>query len=126
MVKMLKKHCFNLYSFLKKIFLILYAKLKIKIAPSSITLDAYLLLNGVNTFSEGYTKQIVGQVSLIKDIINKNQITKVMEIGFHAGHSGELMLEFKEISLVSFDIDHILIPKLVIITLNPNIIRGII
>tara|TARA_B100001121_G_scaffold309029_1_gene334617 strand:- start:1 stop:690 length:690 start_codon:yes stop_codon:yes gene_type:complete len=102
---MLKKHCFNLYNFIKKIFLILYAKLKIKITPSSITLDAYLLLNGVNTFSEGYTKQIVGQVSLIKDIINKNQITKVMEIGFHAGHSAELMLEFKEISLVSFDID---------------------
>ena len=45
-------------------------------------------------------------MSLIKDIINKNQeITKVMEIGFHAGHSARLMLEFKEISLVSFDID---------------------
>ena len=69
MVNMLKKYCFNLYSSLKKIFLILYAKLKIRIAPSSITLDAYLFLNGVNTFSEGYTKQIVGQVSMIKDII---------------------------------------------------------
>jgi hypothetical protein len=69
-----------------------------------MTLDEYLKGRGIEKFSEGYSQQVEGQVKDIIEITNKPDI-KVMEIGFNAGHSAELMLENnKTLNLTSFDL----------------------
>lgn len=69
-----------------------------------MTLDEYLKGRGIVRFAEGYSQQVEGQVRDIVEITNKPDIN-VMEIGFNAGHSAELMLENnKTLKLTSFDL----------------------
>jgi hypothetical protein len=69
-----------------------------------MTLDEYLKSRGIERLAEGYSQQVEGQVKKIKELTSKPDI-KVMEIGFNAGHSAELMLENnKTLTLTSFDL----------------------
>jgi len=53
---------------------------------------------------EGYSQQVQQQVIDLINLTNKNNIN-VMEIGFNAGHSAEVFLEFnKTLTLTSFDL----------------------
>lgn len=54
---------------------------------------------------EGYSEQIKGQVKKLKELVNKENIIEVIEIGFNAGHSANIFLgENLNIHLTSFDI----------------------
>ncbi len=70
-------------------------------------LQDYLVNAGFNVNEiEGYSQQVPKQVERLKMLISGNNIKNVMEIGFNAGHSSEIMLETnKNINLVSFDIN---------------------
>lgn len=58
------------------------------------------------TSIEGYSQQIEQQVIDLINIINNDNIKDVMEIGFNAGHSAEIFLNFNhKIHLTSFDIN---------------------
>lgn len=61
---------------------------------------------GVRDF-EGYSAMNLEETKFLKDIVNSDSITNVMEIGFNAGHSAETFLSSnKNIKLVSFDIGY--------------------
>lgn len=61
----------------------------------------HLYEKGITEF-EGYSQQIVDQVyDLIKLSKGKKMI---LEIGFNAGHSAELFLEYSDAKVVSFDL----------------------
>jgi len=69
-----------------------------------MTLTEYLKSRGIDTFREGYSQQVDGQVKDLIELTSKPDIN-VMEIGFNAGHSAELMLENnKSLKLTSFDL----------------------
>tara|TARA_A100001015_G_C14998996_1_gene717515 strand:- start:1543 stop:2142 length:600 start_codon:yes stop_codon:yes gene_type:complete len=54
---------------------------------------------------EGYSQQLPEQSKFLREMVNKENVKNVMEIGFNAGHSAELFLSSnKNINLVSFDI----------------------
>lgn len=56
-------------------------------------------------FKEGFSAQVPGEVKLLEDLANNKDITSIMEIGFHAGHSSETFLKTNMTAHVtSFDI----------------------
>jgi predicted O-methyltransferase YrrM len=69
---------------------------------TELTISDIISINNIN-LGEGYTTQIKDQVS---DLINLSSNAKnMMQIGFHAGHSAEILLENnKDLILTSFDI----------------------
>ena len=54
--------------------------------------------------TEGYSEEIIQQCIDIKQILKDNSPTKIMEIGFNAGHSAELFLKNSEAVVYSFDL----------------------
>ena len=70
-----------------------------------MSLTDYLKNKGFDSF-EGYSQQIPKQVIDLYLLTNKPNLN-VMEIGFNAGHSAEIFLQYnKDIKLTSFDIGH--------------------
>jgi len=68
-----------------------------------MTITNYLYYKGFYEF-EGYSQQVPGQVA---DLINLTGVPNinVMEIGFNAGHSAEIFLDYnKTLTLTSFDL----------------------
>lgn len=56
-------------------------------------------------FKEGFSAQIPEEVKLLEKLVNNTNITNIMEIGFHGGHSSETFLKTNKTSHVtSFDI----------------------
>jgi len=68
-----------------------------------MSITAFLRSNGFQTF-EGHCQEVPKQVfDLIR--LTKSPVTKIMEVGFNAGHSSEIFLRHNpKISVVSFDI----------------------
>ena len=55
--------------------------------------------------TEGYSKQVTGEVEFLKNLVKSNAIKSVLEIGFNGGHSAELFLEENpNTHVTSFDI----------------------
>lgn len=72
----------------------------------SKSLDKYYSTLSCNV-TEGYSKQVNGEVKLLKNLVKNKSITSVLEIGFNGGHSAELFLkENPNIHVTSFDIGH--------------------
>jgi predicted O-methyltransferase YrrM len=70
-----------------------------------MALTRFLNDKGFDSF-EGYSQQIPRQVIDLYLLTNKPNLN-VMEIGFNAGHSAEIFLEYnKNIKLTSFDLGH--------------------
>jgi predicted O-methyltransferase YrrM len=70
-----------------------------------MNLDLFLKYNNCNV-TEGYSEQVPEQVKILKDLVNNDKIKNVLEIGFNAGHSAEVMLSAnKEAKLTSFDLN---------------------
>lgn len=86
-------------------------------------LSDYLKSKGFNVL-EGYSEQVPKQVERLKELIKKDNIKSVMEIGFNAGHSAQLFLSTNpNIHLTSFDIgihDYMKIGKEYIDATYPN------
>lgn len=70
-------------------------------------LTKYLNSNGFYAF-EGHSQQLDEQIDIIKKIVlnNNDKIHNILEIGFNAGHSAELFLEYSSLStkVISLDI----------------------
>ena len=67
-------------------------------------LNNFLIKNNILA-GEGYSQQIPQQSQFLKNMINKDNIKNVIEIGFNSGHSAELFLSTNNnINLISFDI----------------------
>ena len=72
------------------------------VKPSTLE-ELYLERGGMNM--DGFSKQIQPQVKFLKDVVMKDDVKQVMEIGFNAGHSSELFLETNpNVHVTSFDI----------------------
>lgn len=57
------------------------------------------------SFMEGYMSEIPEYINILEDIFSKESINNVLQIGFNAGHSAELILNNNDnIKLISFDI----------------------
>ncbi len=86
-------------------------------------LEEYLKSKGYYVI-EGYSQQVPKQVERLKELIQKDNIINVMEIGFNAGHSAEVFLSTNpKIHLTSFDIgfhDYVKIGKEYIDKTYPN------
>jgi len=68
-----------------------------------MNITAFLNSRGFHSF-EGYSQQVPQQVQDLINLTNKPNIN-VMEIGFNAGHSAEVMLQNnKNLNLTSFDL----------------------
>ena len=68
-------------------------------------LDEYYKTHNIKQMDEGYSQEIEGQTNFLKNILQKHNVKRVMEIGFNGGHSAELFLSNNtSIELVSFDI----------------------
>ena len=68
-------------------------------------ITSFLKSKGIRVI-EGYSQQVPQQVKDLTKLTNKPNIS-VMEIGFNAGHSAEIFLKNKTLTLVSFDLnDH--------------------
>ena len=66
-----------------------------------MSLNKYL--EGLNI--EGHSQQVPQQIHLLKQFCKIKRIKNIMEIGFNAGHSSEIFLEYnKDTNVVSFDI----------------------
>jgi predicted O-methyltransferase YrrM len=73
-----------------------------KLLYNNIT--SYLQSRGFNWF-EGYSQQVPGQVADLIDLVKSDSVKNIMEIGFNAGHSAEIILQNnKNANLVSFDL----------------------
>jgi predicted O-methyltransferase YrrM len=72
-----------------------------------MTLDEYLASFGF-TELEGHCQQVSGQVRVMKAICKHTNIRNMLEIGFNAGHSANLILQANpHLHLTSYDIgDH--------------------
>lgn len=69
-----------------------------------MNLMLYLESRGYFHF-EGFSQQIPQQVFLLNKLIQSNNVKNVMEIGFNAGHSAEIILSSSpDITLTSFDL----------------------
>lgn len=69
-----------------------------------MNLISYLASRGYMWF-EGHSQEIPEQVEILKAIVKNNNVKSVMEIGFNAGHSAEVILESNpNITLTSFDL----------------------
>jgi len=69
-------------------------------------LKNYLVLNNLN-ITEGNCGSLESQQNEIIAILNNNKhISKIMEVGFNAGHSAELFLLNSTAYVYSFDIGH--------------------
>ncbi len=69
-----------------------------------MNLMSYLQSRGFNHF-EGFSQQIPQQVYMLDKIIKSHNVKTVMEIGFNAGHSAEVILSASpDITLTSFDL----------------------
>jgi predicted O-methyltransferase YrrM len=53
---------------------------------------------------EGFSQQVPPQIEDLIQITNQPNIINVMEIGFNAGHSAEIFLQNKNVSVTSFDL----------------------
>ena len=67
------------------------------------SLDNFFNTNKIN-ITEGNCNNIPQQCSLLINICKDIKPTKIMEIGFNAGHSAELFLKNSEAYVHSFDI----------------------
>ena len=66
-------------------------------------ITAFLNSRGFYTF-EGNSQQVPQQIEDLIKLTNKSNIT-VLEIGFNAGHSSEVFLEYnKDLKVISFDL----------------------
>jgi predicted O-methyltransferase YrrM len=71
-----------------------------------MSLDKYLKDKGYLYF-EGYCQTCEDEVNVLKELVKKDNIKNVLEIGFNAGHSACLFLENnKQCNVVSFDIGY--------------------
>jgi predicted O-methyltransferase YrrM len=69
-------------------------------------LSTYFKNNNIKV-TEGYSEEVTQQCLDIKQILKDNLPTKIMEIGFNAGHSTELFLKNSDAYVYSFDLgDH--------------------
>lgn len=78
-------------------------KYKYLVIDVYMTITNYLYYKGFYCF-EGYSQEVPGQVA---DLINLTGVPNinVMEIGFNAGHSAEIFLDYnKTLTLTSFDL----------------------
>jgi predicted O-methyltransferase YrrM len=82
-----------------------YASLYSYFLPDKISLNEYLRCYGGNIYKEGFSAQFFEQESFIKNTIIENNFISIMEIGFHAGHSAEIILGCPKTKLISFDIN---------------------
>jgi O-methyltransferase len=74
------------------------------LAIYNITL--YLQSKGYNRF-EGYSQQVPEQVKDLINLVKSDSVKNIMEIGFNAGHSAEIILQSnKNAKLVSFDLGY--------------------
>ena len=87
-----------------------------------MSITRFLNSRGFKSF-EGYSQEIRQQVKDLIQLTNKKNIN-AMEIGFNAGHSAEVFLQFnKTLKLTSFDLgdhDYILTAKEYIDSTYPN------
>ncbi len=68
------------------------------------SLDQYLSENG-SIIVEGYSQQNVKQVETLSKLASLPEVSRIMEIGFNAGHSAEVFLQANPRAIVtSFDI----------------------
>lgn len=68
------------------------------------TLLHYLSISNFNNM-DGYMSEIPEFIDILEDIFSSDNIKNVLQIGFNAGHSAELILNNNEnIKLISFDI----------------------
>ena len=68
-----------------------------------MSITSFLNNRGFHSF-EGYSQQVTQQVQDLINLTNKSNIN-VMEIGFNAGHSAEIFLQYnKSLTLTSFDL----------------------
>jgi hypothetical protein len=66
-------------------------------------ITAFLNSRGFYTF-EGHSQQVPQQIEDLIKLTNKSNIT-VLEIGFNAGHSSEVFLEYNnDLKIISFDL----------------------
>ena len=70
---------------------------------SKLGLSNYFKNNNIKV-TEGYSEEVNQQCIEIVKILNDTSPTKIMEIGFNAGHSAELFLENSEAVVYSFDL----------------------
>jgi predicted O-methyltransferase YrrM len=69
-----------------------------------IGITSYLNAKGFYRF-EGYSQQVPGQVKDLIELVKSDSVKNIMEIGFNAGHSAEIILQNnKNAKLVSFDL----------------------
>jgi predicted O-methyltransferase YrrM len=81
-----------------------YKKKLLKQPNSFKTLDEYHVSSPYK-ITEGYSKQVTGEVEFLKKLVKSNSIKSVLEIGFNGGHSAELFLEENpNTHVTSFDI----------------------
>lgn len=55
---------------------------------------------------EGCIEQIPEQITMLQTYTNNPNITKILEIGFNAGHSSCILLDNPKNTVVSFDLGH--------------------
>ena len=86
-----------------------------------MTITTFLKRRGFSSF-EGYSQQVQQQTEDLLNLSNKPNIN-VMEIGFNAGHSAEIFLQNKDLTLTSFDLgshDYVSVAKEYIDLTFPN------
>ena len=67
-------------------------------------LEEYLQTQDVK-YIEGFSAQVPEELDLLRRMVQKQNISSVLEIGFHAGHSSELFLSANpSCKVVSFDL----------------------
>ena len=71
------------------------------------TLDKFIKVSGLH-ITEGYSALSELETQFLKQIVNQSQIKTVLEIGFNAGHSTDIMLRANPSieKIVSVDIGH--------------------
>lgn len=72
-----------------------------------LDLNSHLYYKGHRVYNEGYCEQIQEQISIFNEIIEKNKIINILEIGFHAGHSSYVFLNHptQHTNVISFDLN---------------------
>lgn len=69
-----------------------------------MNIDEYLHVNRVHSM-EGNCSQFPEQIEYLASVVSNPEIKNVMEIGFNAGHSADIFLQYNpDCTVVSFDI----------------------
>ena len=67
-----------------------------------MSLDEYLVKNGIPYLNEGHMYQ--KQANLIDTCVDWSKIKTILEIGFNGGHSADFFLSHRGVSVVSFEL----------------------